>query len=341
MPPKVLISDKLSVAAVQIFKDNGVSVDINVGLDRKQLGEIIGGYDGLVIRSATKVTADLLNNARSLKVIGRAGVGVDNVDVTAATARGIIVMNTPLGNAITTAEHAISLMMALARQIPVANVSTHVGKWEKDKFLGVELTGKVIGIVGCGNVGSIVVGLKMRVVCCDPNLSPEWAANRGIEKVEMDELFRRSDFITLHATLTDKTRNMIDARALAMVKPGVRIINCARGGLVDERALRSALDSGRVAGAAFDVYAVEPATTNPLFGHPNVVCTPHIGAATAEAQENVALRIAEQISDYLLRGSITNAVNFTSRASGINGVSADRPTARGSNSVLNELSPQP
>jgi D-3-phosphoglycerate dehydrogenase / 2-oxoglutarate reductase len=345
MSAKVLISDKLSVAAVQIFKDNGISVDVKSGLDRNQLSEIICEYDGLVIRSATKVTAELLNNARSLKVIGRAGVGVDNVDVAAATARGIIVMNTPLGNSTTTAEYAISLMMALARQIPIANVSTHAGKWEKDKFLGVELTGKIIGIVGCGNIGSIVadraLGLKMKVVCCDPYLSPERAANLGIEKVEMEDLLRRSDFITLHTTLTDKTSNMIDARALTMVKPGVRIINCARGGLVDEGALRAALESGRVAGAAFDVYTVEPATANPLFGHPNVVCTPHIGAATAEAQENVALRIAEQMSDYLLRGSIANVVNLASLNSRFNGVSTDRPMTQGSNAASSEFPPQP
>jgi D-3-phosphoglycerate dehydrogenase / 2-oxoglutarate reductase len=316
MPPKVLISDKLSPAAVQIFKDHGVAVDVKAGLDKDQLADIIAGYDGLAIRSATKVTAKLLARAEKLKVIGRAGIGVDNVDIPAATAKGIIVMNTPFGNSITTAEHAITLMLSLARQIPMADISTQAGKWEKNRFMGVEITGKTLGIIGCGNIGAIVAerahGLKMKVVAYDPFLSPERAVDLGVEKVELNELLRRADFITLHAPLTDKTRNIIDAAALAKTKKGVRIINCARGGLVDEGALRAALDSGQVAGAAFDVFSVEPATSNPLFGHPNVVATPHLGAATTEAQENVALQIAEQMSDYLLHGAISNAVNFPS-----------------------------
>ena len=316
MTPKVLISDKLSPAAVQIFKDHGVAVDVKAGLDKDQLAEIIAGYDGLAIRSATKVTAKLLARAEKLKVIGRAGIGVDNVDIPAATAKGIIVMNTPFGNSITTAEHAITLMLSLARQIPMADSSTQAGKWEKNRFMGVEITGKTLGIIGCGNIGAIVAerahGLKMRVVSYDPFLSPERAVDLGVEKIGLDELLRRADFITLHAPLTDKTRNIIDGAALAKAKKGVRIINCARGGLVDEAALRAALDSGQVAGAAFDVFSVEPATSNPLFGHPNVVATPHLGAATTEAQENVALQIAEQMSDYLLHGAISNAVNFPS-----------------------------
>jgi D-3-phosphoglycerate dehydrogenase len=316
MRPKVLISDKLSPAAVQIFKDHGVAVDVKAGLDKDQLAEIIAGYDGLAIRSATKVTAKLLARAEKLKVIGRAGIGVDNVDIPAATAKGIIVMNTPFGNSITTAEHAITLMLALARQIPMADISTQAGKWEKNRFMGVEITGKTLGIIGCGNIGAIVAerahGLKMKVVAYDPFLSPDRAVDLGVEKVDLDELLRRADFITLHAPLTDKTRDIIDAAALAKAKKGVRIINCARGGLVDEAALRAALDSGQVAGAAFDVFSVEPATSNPLFGHPNVVATPHLGAATTEAQENVALQIAEQMSDYLLHGAISNAVNFPS-----------------------------
>jgi len=262
------------------------------------------------------VTPKLLARADRLKVIGRAGIGVDNVDIPAATAKGIIVMNTPFGNSITTAEHAITLMLALARQIPMADISTQAGKWEKNRFMGVEITGKTLGVVGCGNIGSIVAerahGLKMKVIAYDPFLSPERALDIGVEKVELPEIFKRSDFITLHTPLTEKTKNVIDAKALAMMKSGVRIINCARGGLVDENALRSALDEGRVAGAAFDVFTVEPATSNPLFGHPNVVCTPHLGAATTEAQENVALQVAEQMSDYLLRGAISNAVNFPS-----------------------------
>ena len=318
MAPRVLISDALSPAAVQIFKDGGVEVDFqpSLGKDKDKLAAVIGEFDGLAIRSATKVTPKILERAKNLKVIGRAGIGVDNVDIPAATAKGIIVMNTPFGNSITTAEHAITLMLALARQIPQADTSTQAGKWEKNRFMGVEITGKTLGIIGCGNIGSIVAdrahGLRMKVISYDPYLSPERALALGVEKVELAELFRRSDFITLHTPLTDKTRNIIDAQALAKMKPSVRIINCARGGLVDETALRAALDAGKVAGAAFDVFVTEPATTNPLFGHPNVVSTPHLGAATTEAQENVALQVAEQMSDYLLRGAISNAVNFPS-----------------------------
>jgi D-3-phosphoglycerate dehydrogenase len=316
--PKVLISDALSPAAVQIFKDRGIEVDFQpaLGKDKDKLAEIIGNYDGLAIRSATKVSPKILENAKNLKVIGRAGIGVDNVDIPAATAKGIIVMNTPFGNSITTAEHAITLMLALAREIPQADASTQAGKWEKNRFMGVEITGKTLGLIGAGNIGSIVAdraqGLKMKVIAYDPFLSPERALDIGVEKVELEELFRRADFITLHTPLTDKTRNIIDAKAIGMMKKGVRIINCARGGLVDEVALRAALESGHVAGAAFDVFTTEPATENPLFGHPNVVCTPHLGAATSEAQENVALQVAEQMSDYLLRGAISNAVNFPS-----------------------------
>ena len=318
MTPKVLISDALSPAAVQIFKDRGVEVDFqpNLGMDKDKLAALINGFDGLAIRSATKVSAKILEQAKSLKVIGRAGIGVDNVDIPAATAKGIIVMNTPFGNSITTAEHAITLMLALARQIPQADASTQAGKWEKNRFMGVEITGKTLGVIGCGNIGSIVadraVGLHMKVIAYDPFLSPERAIDLGVEKVDLAELLRRSDFITLHTPLTDKTKDILDARALAATRPGVRIINCARGGLVDEAALRASLDSGHVAGAAFDVFVDEPATANPLFGHPNVVCTPHLGAATSEAQENVALQVAVQMSDYLLRGAISNAVNFPS-----------------------------
>jgi D-3-phosphoglycerate dehydrogenase len=318
MAPRVLISDALSAAAVQIFKDHGIDVDFqpSLGKDKDKLAEIIGNYDGLAIRSATKVTPKILEQAKNLRVIGRAGIGVDNVDIPAATAKGVIVMNTPFGNSITTAEHAITMMLALAREIPQADSSTQAGKWEKNRFMGVEITGKTLGVIGCGNIGSIVAdraqGLKMKVIAYDPFLSPERAADLSVEKVELDELLRRADFITLHTPLTDKTRNIIDAAALAKTKKGVRIINCARGGLVDEQALRAALDSGHVAGAAFDVFTVEPATENPLFGHPNVICTPHLGASTSEAQENVALQIAEQMSDYLLRGAISNAVNFPS-----------------------------
>ncbi|MCA3585998.1 MAG: phosphoglycerate dehydrogenase [Methylocystis sp.] len=316
--PRVLISDALSPAAVQIFKDRGIDVtfDPNLGKDKDKLAAMIGGYDGLAIRSASKATAKLLESATKLKVIGRAGIGVDNVDIPAATAKGIIVMNTPFGNSITTAEHAIAMMMALARQIPEADLSTQAGKWEKNKFMGVEITGKTLGIIGCGNIGSIAadraIGLKMRVIAYDPFLTPERAVKIGVEKVELDELLTRADFITLHVPMTEKTKNILSREALAKTKNGVRIINCARGGLVDEEALAEALKSGHVAGAAFDVFAEEPASSNALFGLPNVICTPHLGASTNEAQENVALQVAEQMSDYLLRGAITNAVNFPS-----------------------------
>ncbi len=318
MAPRVLISDALSPAAIAIFKERGVEVEFrpDLGKDKDKLAEMIGSFDALAIRSATKVTAKLLERATNLKVIGRAGIGVDNVDIPAATAKGIIVMNTPFGNSITTAEHAIALMFALARQIPMADASTQAGKWEKNRFMGVEISGKVLGIIGCGNIGSIVadraIGLHMRVLAYDPFLTPERAIDVGVEKVELDALLAKADIITLHVPMTAQTKNILSAENLAKTRKGVRIINCARGGLVDEVALRGLLDSGHVAGAAFDVYVQEPAVENPLFGHQNVVCTPHLGASTSEAQENVALQVAEQISDYLVRGAISNAVNFPS-----------------------------
>ncbi len=314
--PKVLISDKLSPAAVAIFQARGIDTDVKTGLSPAELRAIIGDYDGLAIRSATKVTAELLAVARNLKVVGRAGIGVDNVDVKSATARGVVVMNTPHGNAITTAEHAIALMFALARQIPEASASTKAGKWEKNRFMGVELHGKTLGLIGCGNIGSIVadraVGLKMKVIAYDPFLSEARAVALGVEKVELHDLFARADIITLHTPLTEGTRNIIDARAIARMKRGVRIINCARGGLIVEQDLHDALVSGHVAGAALDVFETEPATESPLFALENVVCTPHLGASTAEAQENVALQIAEQMSDFLLTGAVQNAINMPS-----------------------------
>ena len=314
MSPRVLIADQLSPAAVSIFKERGLATDVKVGLAKEELEQIIGDYDGLAVRSATKVTEKVIAAAKKLRVVGRAGIGVDNIDVKAATAKGIIVMNTPFGNSITTAEHALSLMMALARQIPEADRSTQGGKWEKSKFLGVELYAKTLGVIGCGNIGSIVadraIGLKMKVIAYDPFLSAERAVALGVEKVELEDLLRRADFITLHTPLTDKTRNIIDAAALAKARKGVRIVNCARGGLVDERALAAALKAGHVGGAAFDVFEVEPPKDSPLFGLPNVICTPHLGAATSEAQENVALQVAEQMADYLLKGAVSNAVNF-------------------------------
>ncbi len=313
---KVLISDKMSPVAEQVFRDRGIDVDVKTGLSKEELAEIIGQYDGLAIRSSSKVTEKVLRDCGNLKVIGRAGIGVDNIDVAEATKQGVVVMNTPFGNSITTAEHAIAMMMAAARQIPAANSSTQEGKWEKSKFMGVELFGKTLGIIGCGNIGAIVAdraqGLKMRVMGFDPFLSEERAKKLGIQKVELDELFQRADFISLHTPLTDSTRNIIDAKALDMMKDGVRIVNCARGGLIDEEALKAAMEAGRVAAAAIDVFSVEPATENPLFGLPNLVATPHLGASTSEAQVNVAQQVADQMADFLLSGAVSNALNMAS-----------------------------
>ncbi len=314
--PKVLISDKMDPNAAAIFRERGCDVEEITGLKPDELKEIIGKYDGLAIRSSTKVTQEILDAATNLKVIGRAGIGVDNVDIPAASAKGVVVMNTPFGNSITTAEHAIALMFALARQLPEADASTQAGKWEKNRFMGVEVTGKTLGLIGAGNIGSIVasraLGLKMKVVAFDPFLTPERAVERGVEKAALDPLLARADFITLHTPLTDQTRNILSKENLAKTKPGVRIINCARGGLVDEAALKEALDSGHVAGAALDVFQTEPAKESPLFGTPNFICTPHLGASTNEAQVNVALQVAEQMADYLVTGGVTNALNMPS-----------------------------
>lgn len=302
--------------AAEIFKERGIDVDVKTGMSPDELKACIGEYHGLAIRSSTKVTPDILQSASNLKVIGRAGIGVDNIDQTAATQNGVIVMNTPFGNSTTTAEHTIAMMMSLARTIPQAHASTKAGKWEKSKFMGIELTGKTLGVIGCGNIGAIVIdrarGLKMKIVGFDPFLTDDRAAEMGIEKVDLDALYARADFITLHVPKNDKTANMINVEAFSKMKNGVRIMNVARGGLINETDLLEALDSGKVAGAALDVYAVEPATENPLFDHDNVICTPHLGASTAEAQDNVAIQVAEQISDYLLDGAVTNALNMPS-----------------------------
>jgi D-3-phosphoglycerate dehydrogenase len=316
MSPRVLISDSLSPAAVEIFRQRGVDADVKTGLSKEDLIAVIGDYDGLAIRSATKVTKDVVAAAKRLKVIGRAGIGVDNVDIPAATAAGMVVMNTPFGNSITTAEHAIAMMFALARQLPAADISTQAGRWEKNRFMGVELYAKTLGLIGAGNIGSIVAdranGLKMKVVAYDPYLSPERAVEIGVEKVELPDLLARADIISLHTPLTDKTRNILSAEALAATRKGVLIVNCARGGLVDEVALRKELDEGHIGGAAFDVFVEEPATANVLFGAPGFVATPHLGASTSEAQENVALQVAEQMSDFLLTGAVSNALNSPS-----------------------------
>jgi len=319
MAPKVLIADKLSEKAVAVFKQRGIDFDIKTGLDKQQILEVIGDYDGLVVRSSTKVTEPVIAAAERLKVIGRAGVGVDTIDVNAATAKGIIVMNTPFGNSITTAEHAISMMLALARKIPAADHSTQAGNWDRNGFMGVEVTAKTLGIIGCGNIGTIVadraLGLRMKVIAFDPFLSAERSAELGVEKVDLDTLLARSDFISLHTPLTDKTRNILDAIALNKMKPGVRIINCARGGLIVVEALKLALEAGHVAGVALDVYAEEPPKDHILFGMDNVICTPHLGASTLEAQVNVAIQVAEQMSDYLLDGAVSNAINMPSISS--------------------------
>ncbi|MES2442046.1 MAG: phosphoglycerate dehydrogenase [Pseudomonadota bacterium] len=314
--PKVLISDKMDPKAAEIFRARGVEVDEITGKTPEELKAIIGQYDGLAIRSSTKATKEILEAATNLKVIGRAGIGVDNVDIPAASAKGVVVMNTPFGNSITTAEHAIALMFALARQLPEADASTQAGKWEKNRFMGVELTSKTLGLIGAGNIGSIVadraLGLRMKVIAYDPFLTPERAVEMGVEKVDLDGLLARADFITLHTPLTDQTRNILSRENLAKTRKGVRIINCARGGLIDEAALKAALDSGHVAGAALDVFVEEPAKASPLFGTANFISTPHLGASTSEAQVNVAIQVAEQMADFLMSGGVTNALNMPS-----------------------------
>ncbi len=314
--PKVLIADELSPKALEVFRSRGVEVDVRIGLPKAELLRSIGAYDGLAVRSATKADKDVIAAAARLKVIGRAGIGVDNIDIPCATARGIVVMNTPFGNSITTAEHAIALLFAAARQIAAADVSTQAGKWEKNRFMGIELYAKTLGLIGCGNIGALVaeraLALKMKVIAYDPFLSSDRAVKLGVEKVELDDLLSRADVISLHTPLTDKTRDILSVNALAKTKRGVIIVNAARGGLVDEAALRAALDSGHVAAAGFDVFVTEPAKASALFGAPNFVATPHVGASTNEAQENVALQIAEQMSDFLLAGAVTNALNMPS-----------------------------
>ncbi len=313
---RVLIADRMSPRAEESFRRCGIECVTRVGLSEDELAEIIPDFDGLAVRSATKVTRRILEVAQKLRVVGRAGVGVDNIDVKGATARGVIVMNAPFGNSVTTAEHSIALLMALARQIPAADRSTRGGKWEKSRFMGVELSGKTLGLIGCGNIGSIVAsraqGLKMRVIVADPFLSPDRATKLGVERLELDELLERADFISLHTPLTAGTRNILNADTLAGAKPGVRIVNCARGGLIDEEALYAALESGRVAGVALDVYGMEPPGPHPLFELDNVVATPHLGASTGEAQNKVAVQIAEQMADYLKTGAVTNALNMPS-----------------------------
>jgi D-3-phosphoglycerate dehydrogenase len=313
---KVLVSDNISPKCIEILKKSGLEVDVKTGMKPEELKACIGNYHGLIIRSATKVTSETIDAATNLKVIGRAGSGLDNVDRAAATKKGIVVMNTPGGNTITTAEHSIALMVALARQIPQATISMKSRKWEKKKFMGVELFNKTLGVIGIGNIGSQVAkraqGLAMNVIAYDPFFSEDKAKVMGVEKVDLQELFRRSDFITIHTPLTPETRNMINKETIKKMKPGVRIINCARGGIINEKDLYDALVTGKVAGAALDVFEKEPPEDNPLITLNNVISTPHLGASTKEAQENVAVAVAEQVVDYLIHETIRNAVNFPS-----------------------------
>ena len=314
--PKVLIADKMSPSAMEVFKNRGVDIDVITGLSKEELIKIIADYDGLAVRSSTRPDAEIITAAKNLKVIGRAGIGVDNIDIKAATDNGVVVMNTPFGNAITTAEHAIAMLFSAARQIPSASARTQNGEWPKSDFKGTELFNKTLGLIGCGNIGALVadraLGLKMKVVAYDPYLTEERAVKLGVEKVELDTLFQRADAITLHTPLVESTKNIVNRERLGMTKKGVIIVNCARVGLVDEEALKDALEAGHVRAAALDVFAVEPAKEHPLFGTPNFIATPHLGASTLEAQENVAVQVAEQMADYLLSGAVSNALNTPS-----------------------------
>ena len=314
--PKVLIADKMSVAATEVFKSRGVDVDVITGLSKDELIKIIPEYDGLAVRSSTRPDGEIIAAAKNLKVIGRAGIGVDNIDIKAATSHGVVVMNTPFGNAITTAEHAIAMLFSAARQIPSASARTQNGEWPKSDYKGMELFNKTLGLIGCGNIGTLVaeraLGLKMKVIAYDPYLTEERALKLGVEKVELEDLFKRADAITLHTPLVDGTKNIVSRKHLGMTKKGIIIVNCARGGLVDEEALKDALDAGHVRAAALDVFAVEPAKEHQLFGTPNFIATPHLGASTIEAQENVAVQVAEQMADYLLTGAVSNALNTPS-----------------------------
>ncbi len=313
---KVLISDNLSEQAINVFKKYKIQADFKINLSENELLDIIDLYDGLAIRSNTKVTKKLLDKAKNLKIIGRAGIGIDNIDFDTATKMGIVIMNTPFGNSITTAEHTIALMMSLARNIPLANTSTHKGKWEKSFFTGTEIYSKTLGMIGCGNIGSIVAdrakGLKMKVKVYDPFLTKKRADEIGVERLELDELLKSSDFLTLHVPLNKKTKNILNHDTLKIMKKGAKIINCARGGLVNEKDLANFIKKGHISGAAFDVFSIEPAKNNPLFGLDEVIVTPHLGASTEEAQEKVSIQIAEQMANYLTAGTVSNALNIPS-----------------------------
>jgi len=311
------VSDVLSEVGVKIFQETpGIEVDVITGLSPEELKEIIGKYDALVIRSATKVTEDIIMAASNLKVIGRAGIGLDNVDIPVASRQGIVVMNTPYGNTITTAEHTIAMIMALSRNIPQATASLKDGKWEKKKLKGRELFNKTLGLIGAGNIGGIVAdrakGLKMKVIIYDPYIKPETIEELDVESVSLDELLKRSDYVTIHTPKTDETKNLINKETLSKMKKGAMLINCARGGIVNEDDLYEALKSGHLWGAAIDVFSTEPPGKNKLLELNNFICTPHLGASTSEAQVNVARDVAEQIVAYLLEGTVKNAVNINS-----------------------------
>ena len=312
---KVLIADKLSVEAEKVFTANNINYDKKTGLSEKEICNIIDKYSAIVVRSATKITKKIIQAGKNIKVLGRAGIGVDNIDIDAATAKGIVVMNTPFGNSITTAEHTISLMMSLSRNIPQANESTREGKWEKNKFMGTELFGKNLGMIGCGNIGSLVaersLGLKMKVLVYDPFLSENQTNKLGAKKVELNDLLKEADFITLHTPLTNETKGILNKESLKKCKPGVKIINCARGGLIIENDLIESLKNGHISGAALDVFTEEPPKNKNLFNVENLILTPHLGASTVEAQENVAIQIAQQISDYLNNEVIVNSINVS------------------------------
>jgi D-3-phosphoglycerate dehydrogenase len=313
---KVLISDKLSEQGKNVLRERGVEFDDKPGLSPEELKSIIGDYEGLIVRSATKATADIISAANKLRVIGRAGVGVDNIDIEAATQKGILVMNTPGGNTVSTAQHTFSMLLAMSRNIPQACASIKEGKWEKSKFKGTEVTGKVLGIVGLGRIGSVVSSYAkafgMNVIVYDPFLTSERAEQLNINQVDLDEIFARSDYITVHTPLTRDTKDIINAETIAKMKDGVRILNCARGGIVDEEALLEGVRNGKVAGAALDVFLNEPPENNPLLEMSNVVATPHLGASTAEAQDQVAIDVAHQIADYLQTGKVVNGINLPS-----------------------------
>ena len=310
---KVLVADKADPICARVLEERGLKPVVKTGMKPDELKACIAEYDAIIVRSATTLTADLVKAATKLKAVARAGSGVDNIDVPACTEKRVLVMNTPFGNTVSTGEHAIAMMMALARHIPQANSSTHAGKWEKKKFEGVELTGKTLGVVGCGNIGAVVadraMGLKMKVMVNDPVMTAERAREIGVHMASLDELYAKSDFITYHVVIRDSTKGMLNRAAIAKMKKGVRLINCARGGIMVEADVKEALQSGQIAGLACDVFVKEPATEHVFFGLENVICTPHIAASTADAQVTVARQAAEQIADFLLTGKKTHAIN--------------------------------